>query len=159
MTGGSLSWHEFAQAEQELANFGEARFREGVAFLATVRQDGSPRVHPVSPDLIEGHLLVFMEPTSPKGHDLLRDPRYSLHAFVAPGGIEGEFVCRGTAKGVTGELCARFGMKAANVLERYVLYEFFIEEALRTVYVEKHPIRTRWIANIGVRFSEGPPTL
>jgi Pyridoxamine 5'-phosphate oxidase len=139
-----LSWQEFAKAEPELATFGEARFRQGIAFLATIRQDGSPRVHPVMADLIEGHLLVFMEPTSPKVQDLLRDGRYSLHAFVAPFAANGEFLCRGAAKALTGELRTRFGTKAPNMQERYVLFEFFIKEAFRTVYVEKKPIRTRW---------------
>ena len=70
----ALSWQDFANTQPELAVSGEASFKEGVAFLATIRKDGSPRVHPVDPDVIDGHLLVFMEPTSPKGHDLLRPP-------------------------------------------------------------------------------------
>ncbi len=43
------SWAEFARQAPELAAFGEARFRSGVAYLGTLRADGSPRVHPVTP--------------------------------------------------------------------------------------------------------------
>ena len=62
-------WKEFAQQAPELAEFGKARFASGVAYLGTVRTDGSPRVHPVTPILGE-QLFLFMEPTSPKGKDL-----------------------------------------------------------------------------------------
>jgi len=45
------SWGEFAEAP-ELAAFGEERFRAvRLAYLATVRADGSPRVHPFTPIL------------------------------------------------------------------------------------------------------------
>jgi len=76
------SWQEFAQHASELAAFGEARYESGVAYLGTLRPDGSPRVHPVTPILGE-QLFLFMEPTSPKGKDLRRDPRYTLHCSVA----------------------------------------------------------------------------
>jgi hypothetical protein len=148
--GESLCWREFASASPQLAAYGEARFREGIAFLATIRRDGSPRVHPVTPDIIDGHLLVFMEPTSPKGHDLLRDARYSLHAHVAPFAVNGEFVCRGLAKAVTGELRTEFGKKVPNMAERYVLFEFLIGDARRTVYVEKRPQHTQWASSSAI---------
>ncbi|MGH2405330.1 MAG: pyridoxamine 5'-phosphate oxidase family protein, partial [bacterium] len=51
-----------------------------MAYLATLRGDGAPRVHPVTPIVGEGRLFLFMEPTSPKGHDLRRDGRYALHS-------------------------------------------------------------------------------
>ena len=89
------SWAEFAQQAPEFAEFGSARFRSGVAYLGTLRVDGSPRVHPVTPILGE-QLFLFMEPTSPKGKDLQRDPRYTLHCSVEDSsGGSGEFVHRG----------------------------------------------------------------
>src|SRR5512146_1218888 len=91
------SWTEFSQQSPELAAFGKARFGSGVAYLGTLRADGSPRVHPVTPILGE-QLFLFMEPTSPKGKDLLRDPRYTLHCAVEDSsGGEGEFYVRGRA--------------------------------------------------------------
>ncbi|MCA1555037.1 MAG: pyridoxamine 5'-phosphate oxidase family protein, partial [Chloroflexi bacterium] len=72
-------WANFAAAAPELAAFGAQRLHGSVAYLATIRPDGAPRVHPVTPIIGEGHLFVFMEPTSPKGKDLQRDNRYALH--------------------------------------------------------------------------------
>jgi hypothetical protein len=40
----------------------------------------------VTPILGENRLFIFMEPTSPKGHDLRRDGRYTLHCSVADSG-------------------------------------------------------------------------
>ncbi len=60
------------------SRFGAERLNGKVAYLATVRKDGSPRVHPMTPIIGQGHLFVFMEPTSPKGHDLQRDGRYAI---------------------------------------------------------------------------------
>src|SRR5690349_15758361 len=92
------SWKEFAQEVAELADFGKARFASGVAYLGTLRADGGPRVHPVTP-IIGEQLYLFMEPGSPKGKDLQRDPRYALHCAVADmEGGEGEFYVRGRAR-------------------------------------------------------------
>jgi hypothetical protein len=78
-----MSWKDFEEANPELAAFGLERFKSGVAYLATVRKDGSPRVHPVTPIVGDGYLFVFMEPTSPKGYDLRRDGRYAMHSAVS----------------------------------------------------------------------------
>src|SRR5512139_3305134 len=74
------------------------RLNGKVAYLATVRKDGSPRVHPMTPIIGQGHLFVFMEPTSPKGHDLQRDGRYAIHCSVSDtSGASGEFMIMGRA--------------------------------------------------------------
>jgi hypothetical protein len=92
------SWTEFAKQAPELAEFGKTRFQSEVAYLGTLRADGSPRVHPVTP-IIGDELFLFMEPTSPKGKDLQRDSRYTLHCSVEDSdGGEGEFYVRGRAK-------------------------------------------------------------
>jgi hypothetical protein len=75
-----MSWSMLEEKNPELAAFGSARLHGQVAYLATVRKDGSPRVHPLPPIIGQGHLFVFMEPTSPKGHDLRRDGRYALQS-------------------------------------------------------------------------------
>jgi len=49
-----VTWAEFAAAEPELADAGRSQlyqFGVGLAFLATVRRDGAPRLHPVCPVL------------------------------------------------------------------------------------------------------------
>lgn len=43
------TWHEFAQAAPDLAQAGQEQIFQygvGLAFLATVRSDGGPRLHP-----------------------------------------------------------------------------------------------------------------
>ena len=93
-----MSWHEFASQAPSLAAYGRARLGAGVAYLATVRKSGSPRLHPVTPVLGES-LFLFMEPTSPKGHDLRRGSGYVLHCGVEDtGGGAGEFLVEGRAR-------------------------------------------------------------
>ncbi|MGZ4756599.1 MAG: pyridoxamine 5'-phosphate oxidase family protein [Acidimicrobiia bacterium] len=81
-----LTWSEFAAAQPEAAEIGRSllyQFGVGLGFLATVRADGGPRVHPVCPILTGDGLYLFVV-ASPKRADLLRDPRYALHAFPSP---------------------------------------------------------------------------
>lgn len=78
-----LGWTEFAGAEPELAEAGRGllyQFGVGLAFLATVRSDGAPRVNPMCP-LIDGTgLYAFLVP-GPKRDDLHRDGRFAMHSF------------------------------------------------------------------------------
>ena len=53
----------------------------GLGYLATVRADGGPRVHPVSPAVLDGRLYVYCLLSSPKLRDLRDDGRYALHSF------------------------------------------------------------------------------
>src|SRR5215471_4874770 len=55
-----------------------------VAFLATIRPDGSPRLHPFCPILAGGRLFAAIPRRSPKGWDLRRDPRCVIHAMPGP---------------------------------------------------------------------------
>ena len=55
-----------------------------IAFLATVRRDGSPRLHPFCPVLAAGRLFAAIPRSSPKGEDLRRDPRCAIHALPGP---------------------------------------------------------------------------
>jgi hypothetical protein len=65
-----ITWGQFEAAHPALAAFGAERLGRPPAYLGTVRSDGGPRVHPVTPVVGSGHLFVFMEPASPKGRDL-----------------------------------------------------------------------------------------
>jgi len=144
------TWAEFAEAAPELAAFGSQLFVEAeVAYLATVRQDGTPRVHPVTPIIGEGRLFLFMEPASPKGHDLRANPRYALHSLVSDQhGSPGEFSIAGRATPVTEASVRRIAVAAApySPEDRYVLFELDVREALGTVYEGKRPVRRRWAA-------------
>lgn len=64
-----VTWKEFAAAVPDLAEVGQSpfyQFKVGLAFLATVRQDGAPRLHAVCPVLSDDRLFVLITPTSPK---------------------------------------------------------------------------------------------
>jgi hypothetical protein len=142
------SWSEFSRQAPELAAFGEARFRSGVAYLGTLRADGGPRVHPVTPILGE-QLFLFMEPTSPKGKDLQRDDRYALHCSVADSnGGEGEFYVRGRAILTTDHLVRAQAAQASPYApqDRYILFMLSIEFAFMNTYVDDEPRPRRWQA-------------
>ena len=141
------TWGEFAMEAAGLAAFGAEQFHKGVAYLATIRRDGSPRVHPVTPIIGGGRLFVFMEPTSPKGRDLRRDIRYALHSLVVDqSGSDGEFYVRGTAMPVDNLADRQLAIGAASysAAERYLLFELGIEGAMSTVYAEGQPVREQW---------------
>ncbi len=95
-----VTWKEFAAAEPDLADIGRSllfQFKVGLAFLATVRRDGAPRLHPVCPILSNDRLFVLITATSPKRHDLLRDGRYALQALPQPKAGSDEFSIAGKA--------------------------------------------------------------
>jgi hypothetical protein len=142
------SWHEFAQHAPELAGFGKARFQRGVAYLGTVRADGSPRVHPVTP-IIGEQLFLFMEPTSPKGKDLQRDPRYTLHCSVEDSsGGGGEFYVRGRATLIDDPRIREQAVQASsyNPQDRYILFTLTIAFAFMNTYTDGQPNPRRWQA-------------
>lgn len=145
-----INWAQFAAVAPALASFGKQRLEKRIAYFATIRPDGSPRVHPVSPFLAEDHLFVYMEPTSPKGHDLRRDARYCMHCAVEDNsGGQGEFLIRGQAAEVKDSKTREQAFDVARAIgynpqERYILLELRIDEATMTVYQEGEPKRRRW---------------
>lgn len=95
-----MAWKDFAADAPDLAETGRAllqQFGPGLAFLATVRPDGAPRLHPVCPVLSGGRLYVLITAGSPKRVDLLRDGRYALQSFPQPKPGSDEFYAAGTA--------------------------------------------------------------
>src|ERR671931_1501443 len=82
-----VTWKEFAASEPDPADIGRAllfQFGVGLAFLATVRRDGAPRLHPVCPVLSRDGLFGLITPGSPKRDDLVRDGRYAVQTFPQP---------------------------------------------------------------------------
>jgi hypothetical protein len=133
----SVSWGEFAAQAPELADFGARRLAAEPAYLATMDDSGAPRVHPVTPIIGEGGLYLFMEPTSPKGHDLVRRGVYALHCLVADAnGTGGEFVVRGCGERIDGPQRRAVATRAASYTphERYVLFELRVAEARAKSY-------------------------
>lgn len=98
---GMVRWKDFAGAAPDLAEIGRALLQHfggvGLAFLATVRRDGAPRLHPVCPVLSGGSLFVLITPDSPKRGDLERDGRYALQTFPQPKPGSDEFSVAGKA--------------------------------------------------------------
>lgn len=102
----SISWSEFADQAPQMAAAGERLFRAfTVGYLATLRDDGAPRVHPISISLTDGGLYVFVIAGSRRADDLARDARYALHSFphspADAGWDDEEFEIEGRAEAVT----------------------------------------------------------
>lgn len=138
-----------AAAAPDVAALVADRLGAAPAYLATTRDDGSPRVHPVTPILGADRLWVFMEPTSPKGRDLRTRPRYALHAGVADSqGTGGEAWVAGSATPVDDPADRAAAVAAASYepAERYVLFELHVDEAGTTTYDGGAPTRRRWRA-------------
>jgi hypothetical protein len=132
-----VSWGEFAQEAPELATFGADRLSVSPAYLATVRGDGSPRVHPISPIIGSGRLFVFMEPNSPKGRDLRERGSFALHNGVPDTfGTGGEFIVIGDGAVVDDPAARSIATDHAGYApeDRYVLFELTIDEARANGY-------------------------
>jgi hypothetical protein len=152
------TWEEFERAAPEMAALGLKQLQTfGLAYLATTRKDGAPRVHPVCPVIAGGRLFVATAPTSPKRLDLLRDGRYVLH--VLPGKEEEEFLVRGRARRVTDAATRALVMEPSNratntdlnLKADEWLFEYDIEEAATTHWYhvgqpDTRPIRAKWVA-------------
>lgn len=142
-----MSWMILQAQAPEIAGFAIERLHNKVAYLATVRKDGSPRVHPFTPIIGEGHFFVFMEPDSPKGNDLRRDGRYSVHCSVTDtSGESGECIVAGRAKFIEDPQLRALAVRISpyNPAERYILFEFDPESVVMTEYQNGQPVRKRW---------------
>ena len=143
-----MSWRYFNKQSSDMALLGASLLSRKISFLATIRSDGSPRIHPVRPIVGDGYLFVFIDQKSPKRSDLLRDGRYAIHCSVfETNGLSSEFMIRGVAMAVDkpeirGKAVELWG---ADVPDTYVLFEFSIDSALATEYdEERKPSRYRW---------------
>lgn len=153
------TWHEFASAHSQMADAGHKllyQFGIGLGYLATVRKDGGPRVHPICPVVTEGHLYGLIA-TSPKQRDLLRDGRYALHAFPSKD-VDDEFYVTGRAAhlvdaALAGRVRAAFLATGGTSTNDELLFEFHIEHALLSTYKRRGepnnwpPVYTKWHAS------------
>ncbi|WP_442932341.1 pyridoxamine 5'-phosphate oxidase family protein [Micromonospora sp. NBC_01699] len=127
------SWSEFAADAPRLA---EAirnllqQYGPGLGYLATVRADGGPRVHPVSPVINDEGLFCFVV-DSPKRRDLERDGRYALHSFP-PEESDDEAYVAGRAQAVTDPVRIARLADAVRAEPRadWRLFEFTVEAAM-----------------------------
>jgi hypothetical protein len=114
-----VDWSELEQRQPRLAELGRRRLLSpGVVLVVTIRRDGTPRLSPVEPYVLDGRLLLSMLWQSRKALDLLRDPRALVHSIVTSrDGGDGEFKVRGTARAVSdGGLQQRYADAVARDL-------------------------------------------
>ncbi|HYM16097.1 MAG TPA: pyridoxamine 5'-phosphate oxidase family protein [Dehalococcoidia bacterium] len=151
------TWGEFAEARPEMAGvlLGLLEWIP-IAYLATVRRDGSPRVHPVCPIIGGGGMYVAVAGAtapapSPKRFDLARDGRYALHAL--PGKRDDEFYVTGRARLIEDAATRRMVTDTAKHAIRADDWVFELEIAYAmTAYWEQigepgtYPVRTEWRA-------------
>lgn len=144
------SWGEFEAQVPDLAAFGAGRLGTPPAYLATIRANGSPRVHPVSPIIGGGRLFLFMEPTSPKGRDLRERGHYALHSGVRDTfGSGGEFWLTGMGQPLDDPAQRAVAASSAGYPpeDRYVLFELLVSEARCNGYGDVPlPEPLRWTA-------------
>jgi hypothetical protein len=137
-----ITWTEFSRQQPALADAGRRQFYQfgiGLAFLATVRPDGAPRVHPVCPVVSDAglHLLIV---AGPKRQDLRRDGRYALHSETCPPpGQDDGFAITGRAREITdreadrvvrGQVLTERGGKVWPGFDAEAVFELRLERCL-----------------------------
>ena len=134
-----VTWKEFAAAQPALADVGRSllfQFGVGLAFLATVRKDGAPRLHPVCPVLSGDRLFVLVVPASPKRQDLVRDGRYALQTFPQPKPGSDEFYLSGKAALVDDRVIASAILHDAKHMAdaSEIAFELWIDRVMHTAW-------------------------
>ena len=143
-----MSWKVFEDDSPELASLGFKQLNRTIVYLATIKKDGSPRLHPVTPSIGNGMLFMFTEPSSPKIQDLRKDGRYAMHCSVTRDGPLVEFLVSGNTKVITDPKVraqAEKIMAPPVAIDDYVLFDFQVERVLLVEYDdEKKKIIRRW---------------
>lgn len=149
----AVNWGVLEREDVKLAAFGQERLDGKVAYLATIRPDGRPRAHPVTPVIGQGRLFIFLEPSSPRTRDLEDNPDFCLHCAMSDSsGSSGEF----QATGVVARVDDREIRAAAESVcsfrpsVRSVLFELLISEVMSTAYPGGQPKRRRWQVTAGL---------
>ena len=127
-------------------------FGPGLAYLATVRQDGGPRIHPICPVQEAGSLFAFIV-NSPKRADLLRNGHYALHSFPLPE-RDDEFFLSGRARVVEDAAIKQtvndaIAAQGTTHGDDELLFELEIDRALHSAYEERSswpPKYSKWRA-------------
>jgi hypothetical protein len=140
------TWGEFRSMRPDLAAAGHRLFYNfgiGLGFLATVRSDGGPRVHPICPILTDDHLYGLILP-GPKLNDLRRDRRFALHSETCPPpnqddgfyvtGVPAEVTDPSTWEQVASQFLAEREVESRGPgFEEQVLFEFLLDRCLLTL--------------------------
>ncbi|MFJ8370075.1 pyridoxamine 5'-phosphate oxidase family protein [Streptomyces sp. NPDC094461] len=131
----SSSWEGFRSAEPAFADTVRTRFEQyRHHVLATSRKDGSPRVTGLEVDFRFGELWLGMMPDSRKALDLLRDPRFAVHANPGPDAEMADGDVRISGRAVVENdpgVLARF-IEEAKPPEPFHLFRTELQEVVRT---------------------------
>jgi hypothetical protein len=154
------TWQDFEDQRPEMASAGRSllyKFGVGLGFLATVRPDGGPRVHPICPVMLAGRIFALIV-QSPKRADLLNDGRYALHSFPMDDNEDAIYLV-GMAHQVRDQTVvdalveqyvaerAQFGITAESIASE-LPFEFDIEKVMLTVtkgHGDQRPVHTVWV--------------
>lgn len=137
------SWSDLTAQAPEIAEGGRAllyQYGPGLVFLATIRPDGGPRLHPVCANIVgdDLHLLII---DSPKRGDLLRDGRFALHTFP-PADRDDELYLTGRAtrsedEALVERVVAAQHASGATTSGDEMLFVLDLERALHARYAER----------------------
>ncbi|QKV91385.1 pyridoxamine 5'-phosphate oxidase family protein [Streptomyces sp. NA02950] len=161
----TTSWSGFQAAEPGFATAAEDRFgRYRHHVLATLRQDGAPRLTPFEVDFRDGELWLGMMSESRKALDLRRDPRFSVQANPGPeaGPVDGDVRVSGRAVEVTDpEVIARYA-EAVRPPEPFHLFRAEVSEVVHTSVEGSELVLRTWRPGEPVRIlrrggDDGPP--
>jgi len=162
------SWDVFERSNPEMAATGRrllCQYGTGLGYLATVRKDGGPRLHPICPLIGDGRLVALIG-RSPKRDDLLRDGRFALHTFPCQD-VDDEFYLTGRARrrddaALSAAVRATFATPDEATMDE-LLFEFDIEHAMLATYKPRGtpnnfpPRYTKWHAPTASGHGEPSP--
>ncbi len=148
-----LNWKEFTAESPDLSKAATRLLAlNEVAFIATVSADSRPRLHPFVPKVVADRLVAFIMDSSPKLKDLSTRGCYAIH--MLPGNddeqffISGDAICRDDDALLRTAAAATMGF-ATGVDEHHILYEFEMDKALWTTWLDfgspnHRPKHRRW---------------
>jgi hypothetical protein len=142
-----MSWNEFEWDSPELAALDYQKLNRKIAYLATLKKDGSPRLHPVKPFIGNHRLFIFTEPSSPKIRDLRRNRCYALHSAMGGEGPLIEVLVSGDATEISDPVERTLAKSIAAlpvVSDSYVMFEFKVYQMLVVEYDGDQQIVHRW---------------
>jgi hypothetical protein len=150
MNSSSVPWRDFEARARELAGAGQRLLEDapgvpGVAYLATVGSDTTPRIHPFIPAVVAGELCAFVI-ESPKQRDLERTGRFAIHSRLAAN--DESFSCAGRSLRIDAHdqrATAARHMPYTDIDEHHLLYQFHLSRALWTTWkTPTSPVYRTW---------------
>ena len=154
------TWNDLSNEEPGLAEVGRrllfiSRPHVGYAFLATLRKDGAPRLHPISVVIFNDHLYVIIPATSPKHADFVRDGRYALQVFPPTPNVENEeFYMAGRADRIQDAqlINTLIEQTKVSVEKDEVLFELLLDRVMYTRLLDQgtsceRPVHKKWRAH------------